>query len=94
MENNYILEMENITKIFPRVVALENVRLKVKKGTVILGFAGLKGAGRTEVMQCIFGIAKSDQGEKIEIKSPQEDIKHKIALLTEDRKRAGLFPLL
>lgn len=61
----------------------------------ILGFAGLVGAGRTEVMRAIFGadpIAAGEiilEGTEIRIKTPAEAIAHGIGLLTEDRKNQG-----
>ena len=63
----------------------------------ILGIAGLMGAGRSEVVETIFGIRVKTTGEvfvhgkKVNIKAPHDAIKHKIALLTEDRKLSGLF---
>lgn len=61
-----------------------------------LGIAGLMGAGRTELMMAVFGAAKLAEGEieikgnVVKIKSPKDAIRHKIALVTEDRKRYGL----
>lgn len=62
----------------------------------ILGFAGLVGAGRTETMRAVFGADPIDggrifiDGEEVQIKSPADSIKNKIAFLTEDRKGQGL----
>lgn len=62
----------------------------------ILGFAGLVGAGRTELMHGIFGALKPDDGqikvcgEPVSFSSPRDAIRHKIAFLTEDRKQQGL----
>lgn len=76
--------------------AFEHVSFSVHAGEV-LGFAGLMGAGRSEIMETIFGIRKKSSGEifkdgkKIEIKSPIDAIHQKIAFVTEDRKRTGLF---
>ncbi len=73
-----------------------NVSFEVRKGE-ILGIAGLMGSGRTEVIESIFGIDPPDSGEvyihgkKVKIKSPKDAIKHKVALLTEDRKLTGAF---
>lgn len=73
-----------------------NINFKLKKGE-ILSFAGLAGAGRTEVMRAIFGADPIKHGEvyingqKTEIKTCMDAIKHKIAYLTEDRKELGLF---
>lgn len=61
------------------------------------GFAGLVGAGRTETMRMIFGADKRTSGDiylngqKIEIRSPQDSVKHKIAFVTENRKTEGLL---
>jgi len=74
----------------------ENVSFYLRKGE-ILGFAGLMGSGRTEVMETLFGYRKADAGEvflkgkKINIKSPVDSISYKMAFLTEDRKETGCF---
>ncbi|RSL31477.1 sugar ABC transporter ATP-binding protein [Salibacterium salarium] len=63
----------------------------------IVGFAGLVGAGRTELVRSIFGVSDIRQGEvwmegkKVQIKSPIDAIKHGIALVPESRKEQGLF---
>lgn len=73
-----------------------NVSFALKKGE-ILGFAGLVGAGRTEMAQSIFGIEPKDSGKlfldgsEIYISKPKEAIRQRIAYLTEDRKGLGLF---
>ena len=73
-----------------------NVSFQLRAGE-ILGIAGLMGAGRSEVVETIFGIREMTTGEvyingtKVAIKSPHDAIKHKVALLTEDRKLSGLF---
>ncbi|MBA4687854.1 MAG: sugar ABC transporter ATP-binding protein [Candidatus Galacturonibacter soehngenii] len=67
----------------------------VRKGE-ILGIAGLVGAGRTELMRCIFGADVADsmelylEGKPIKVNSVIEAIKHGIGYATEDRKRDGL----
>ncbi len=74
----------------------KDVSFSVRAGE-ILGFAGLMGAGRSEVMETIFGINQPAsgeiyvKGEKVEIKSPRDAIDLGIGFLTEDRKRTGLF---
>ena len=68
----------------------------VHKGEII-GFAGLVGAGRSEVMKCIFGLTKNStgdiymEGKKIEIHSPIDAVKYGIALVPENRKQEGLY---
>lgn len=74
---------------------LKNVSFSLRKGE-ILGFAGLVGAGRTEMARAIFGIDKPDSGEfyirgsKVVIHSPPQAVANKIALIPEDRKKQGL----
>jgi ABC-type sugar transport system ATPase subunit len=71
------------------------VSFQVSKGE-ILGIYGLVGAGRSEVMQVIFGIDSMDAGEillngkLVTISSPEDAIRHGIAMVTEDRKEMGL----
>jgi ribose transport system ATP-binding protein len=74
---------------------LKDVSFQLKRGE-ILGFAGLVGAGRTEVARAIFGADPLDSGEifingrKAAIKSPADAVQAGIAYLSEDRKRYGL----
>ncbi|MCB0166204.1 MAG: sugar ABC transporter ATP-binding protein, partial [Anaerolineae bacterium] len=78
---------------------IKDVSFDVRRGE-IFGLAGLMGAGRTEVMETIFGIRKADSGEisihgkPVHINSPSDAIKNGLALLTEDRKRTGIMGVL
>ncbi|MEN4100717.1 MAG: sugar ABC transporter ATP-binding protein, partial [Anaerolineaceae bacterium] len=105
-----------LTNIFPKLDApigevVLSVRNLSRKGKVhdvsfdlrrgeILGLAGLMGAGRTELIEGIFGIAKIDAGEifvkgqKVRINNPADAIRHGLALLTEDRKLTGIMGVL
>jgi inositol transport system ATP-binding protein len=73
-----------------------NVSFKVKRGE-ILGLAGLMGAGRTELIEGVFGVTPlqsgqiSVEGKNLRIKSPADAIRGGMALLTEDRKLTGLY---
>lgn len=86
-----VLEVKNLN----RGRAIKNVSFCLKKGE-ILGFAGLMGAGRTEVARAIFGADPVDSGEifvkgkKATIRSPKDAVKYGIGYLSEDRKRYGL----
>ncbi len=77
----------------------KDISFDLRKGE-ILGVAGLVGAGRTEVVETLFGIRKKTSGEvyidgeKTDISSPEDAIKYKMALLTEDRRQTGIFPML
>lgn len=79
--------------------AFENVSFTLRRGE-ILGFAGLVGAGRTEVVETIFGIRTRTAGQifidgkEVNIKSPEDAIKNKIGLVTEDRRGNGILGLL
>ncbi|ASS90189.1 sugar ABC transporter ATP-binding protein [Aeribacillus pallidus] len=91
-EAETVLEVKNLsTKNF-----LKNISFTLKKGE-ILGFAGLMGAGRTEVARAIFGADKIDEGQifingkEVKINKPEDAVKHGIAYLSEDRKRYGLM---
>jgi len=73
-----------------------NVSFQVKRGE-ILGLAGLMGAGRTELMEGVFGVTRTTggtikvNGKEVSIKQPADAIRNGMALLTEDRKLTGLY---
>ena len=79
--------------------AFSGVSFTARRGE-ILGFAGLMGAGRTEVMETIFGCRHKTggdiylKGEKVQIRHTRDAIKRGFAMLTEDRRRTGIFPVL
>ena len=74
---------------------VQDVSFELRKGE-ILGFSGLMGAGRTETARAIFGADPKESGdiyingEKVEINSPEDAVKHSIGYLSEDRKRYGI----
>jgi ribose transport system ATP-binding protein len=74
---------------------VQDISFELHKGE-ILGFSGLMGAGRTETARAIFGadpVQSGDiyvHGKKVEIKSPEDAVKHGIGYLSEDRKRFGI----
>ena len=79
---------------------VDNVSFKLRKGE-ILGVAGLVGAGRTELMQAIFGaypgVCEAEvwmNGEHLKIKTPADAIAAGIGMVPEDRKRHGIVPQL
>ena len=57
----YILEMKNITKTFPGVIALNNVSLQVKRGE-IHALVGENGAGKSTLMKVLNGVYQADSG--------------------------------
>ena len=75
---------------------VKDVSFQLRKGE-ILGFAGLMGAGRTEVARALYGADRRQtgeifiNGEKVNIRTPEQAVKHGICYLSEDRKRFGLM---
>ncbi len=92
-----ILEVKNLCSIHEK--SFQNVSFSVRKGE-ILGFGGLVGAQRTELMEGIFGIRKLAAGEiymhgkKRNIKHPEDAMNAGIGLITEDRRGNGIFGCL
>ena len=90
-----VLSVRNLT----RNGIVHDVSFDLRRGE-ILGLSGLMGAGRTEVIEGIFGIKPIDAGEitingqRVQIKTPGDAIKHGLALLTEDRKLSGIMGVL
>jgi len=78
---------------------VKNVDFTVRYGEIV-GFAGLAGAGRTEVMENIFGLSARQSGEiylhgkRIYNRNPREAISNGFALLTEERRATGIFGIL
>ena len=74
---------------------VKDVSFELHKGE-ILGFSGLMGAGRTETARALFGADPKDSGDiyvngqKVDIKTPQDAVKCGIGYLSEDRKRFGI----
>ena len=85
-EDNYILDMQNITKIFPGVKANDNVNLSIKKGE-IHALVGENGAGKTTLMNVLYGLYEADggqifyEGNKIKLNGPQDAIKLGIGMV-------------
>ena len=105
-----------LTEMFPKVSApvgdellrVENLQVQGKQSAVsfsvrageVLAFSGLLGAGRTALMQAIFGAIPVTagtvfrRGNPVKIRSPQEAVRHGIGYLSDDRRRSGLVTLL
>ena len=87
-----VLEVKNLN----RGKELRNVNFTLRRGE-ILGFSGLMGAGRTETARAIYGADPYDSGEiyingeRVNIKTPEQAVKNGICYLSEDRKRYGLL---
>jgi ABC-type sugar transport system ATPase subunit len=89
-----VIEVRNLTG-----KGFRDVSFTLRRGE-ILGISGLVGAGRTDVVRCLFGLTKKISGEILlnnqpyEPKSPRDALNHRLALLPEDRRQEGLFPYL
>jgi inositol transport system ATP-binding protein len=90
-----VLEVRGLT----RPGCFREVGFTLRRGE-ILGLGGLMGAGRTEMVNAIYGLAPAAAGEirvagkAVRIASPADALRAGIALVSEDRKRFGLVPLL
>lgn len=91
-----ILKVEGLSS---RYNPVRDVSFEVKRGEIV-GFAGLAGAGRTEVIENIFGISERSagkiylHGKEVKNRTPREAIKNGFALLTEERRATGIFGIL
>jgi len=94
-DKEVVLKVENLS----RKNEFHNISFKLYNEE-ILGIAGLVGAGRTELLRCLFGDTLPDSGfiyvnsKNIHLKSPRDAIRKKIAYLPEERRSMGIFPLL
>jgi D-allose transport system ATP-binding protein len=94
LSREIVFSVRNLTRRDNRV---RNINFDLYKGE-ILGFAGLIGAGRSELMEGIFGTQPVSTGTMtlnsypLKISSPYEAVKKGVALVTEDRREKGFFP--
>lgn len=88
------LQVSNLSTKFEPF--LKNISFTVKKGE-IFGLYGLVGAGRSELLEALFGIRTISEGEmfldgkKLKFSSPKDAMKNNFALVTEERKHNGMF---
>ena len=94
----YIIEMKNITKIFPGIVANDNVTIQIKKGE-IYALLGENGAGKSTLMGMLFGMYEPDKGEifvrgkKETICSPKHATKLNIGMVHQHFKLVSDFTI-
>lgn len=88
-ENEYILEIEKLSKSFGKNHVLKNIHLKVRKGSV-MGLMGENGAGKSTMMKCLFGIyAKDDgtilvDGRPAEYSGPKDALENGVAMVHQE----------
>ncbi|MCB2173503.1 ABC transporter ATP-binding protein, partial [archaeon] len=91
MKNDLVIKLENVTKSFGDVIANDNVSLDVKRGE-ILALLGENGSGKSTLMNMLSGIYLPDsgsifiEGQKIDIKSPEDSIKLGIGMIHQHFK--------
>lgn len=97
VQEEVLLKVEDFSSAEEK--SFENISFELHKGE-ILGIGGLVGAQRTELVEAIFGLRKISagkltmNGKAIRNDTPQDAIKNKFALLTEERRATGIIPML
>ena len=92
-----VFRAEHMTSILPK--SFKDCSFEVRRGE-ILGFAGLVGAQRTELMEAIFGIRNLSagaiymDGRQLRVRRPADAIHSHLGLITEDRRQSGIFGVL
>jgi len=92
-----LLEVKGLTSPLPK--SFKDISFDLRRGE-ILGIGGLVGAQRTELMEALFGLREIESGsigmngQQVQIKSPEVAKKLGMALLTEERRVTGIFPVL
>lgn len=88
-ENDYILEMIDVSKSFPGVKALDRAQLRIRPGTVH-SLMGENGAGKSTLMKCLFGIYLEDEGEirlngkKVRFNSPKDALENGVSMVHQE----------
>ena len=99
MKENYIIEMLNITKRFPGIIANDNITLQLKKGE-IHALLGENGAGKSTLMSVLFGLYQPEEGEihkngqKVEIRNPNDATALGIGMVHQHFKLVEVFTVL
>ena len=99
METNYAIEMLNITKRFPGIIANDNITLRLKKGE-IHALLGENGAGKSTLMSVLFGLYQPEEGEihkdgrKVEIRDPNDANALGIGMVHQHFKLVECFSVL
>ena len=99
MEQTYAIEMLNITKRFPGIVANDNITLQLKKGE-IHALLGENGAGKSTLMSVLFGLYRPEEGvikkdgQVVEIKDPNDANALGIGMVHQHFKLVECFTVL
>ena len=96
MENEYIIEMRNITKVFPGIVANDHITLQLKRGE-IHALLGENGAGKSTLMSVLFGLYQPEEGEiykngeRVDIRTPNDATALGIGMVHQHFKLVEVF---
>ncbi|HOP57492.1 MAG TPA: ABC transporter ATP-binding protein [Bacillota bacterium] len=96
---NYEIEMKNITKVFPGVIANDNITLQLKQGE-IHALLGENGAGKSTLMSVLFGLYQPEEGEifkngvKVDISDPNDANNLGIGMVHQHYKLVDVFTVL
>ena len=97
--DNYVIEMLNITKEFPGIIANDDVTLQLKNGE-IHALLGENGAGKSTLMSVLFGLYKAEKGvikkdgEVVEINDPNDANRLGIGMVHQHFKLVEVFSVL
>ncbi|MEG1528547.1 MAG: ABC transporter ATP-binding protein [Clostridia bacterium] len=99
LNSEYAVEMRNITKLFPGIVANDNVTLQLKKGE-IHALLGENGAGKSTLMSVLFGLYQAEEGEifvygkKVDIKDPNDANELGIGMVHQHFKLVDVYSVV
>ncbi len=99
MDSNYIIEMVNITKEFPGIIANDNITLNLKRGEVH-ALLGENGAGKSTLMSVLFGLYQAEKGEirkngkVVKINNPNDANALGIGMVHQHFKLVEIFTVL
>ena len=99
MDNNFVIEMLNITKEFPGIIANDNITLQLKKGE-IHALLGENGAGKSTLMSVLFGLYQAEKGEikkdgeVVQIRDPNDANDLHIGMVHQHFKLVEVFTVL
>jgi len=99
VDNNYIIEMVNITKEFPGIIANDNITLNLKRGEVH-ALLGENGAGKSTLMSVLFGLYQAEKGEirkngkVVKINNPNDANALGIGMVHQHFKLVEIFTVL
>jgi simple sugar transport system ATP-binding protein len=99
MDENYVIEMLNITKLFPGIVANDDITLRLKKGE-IHALLGENGAGKSTLMSVLFGLYQAEKGEIkkngqiVKINNPNDATKFGIGMVHQHFKLVECFTVI